>query len=134
MTIRLCLRYMRKGKSRRTGFDRLDAGTLNCNGAWYYQTIASVTDNDGDQMVLLDVLAQQVGVIGIFSDWPGTVSYYASCKNRAVCSVGVIRQTPQRHWGGLSGRKIRPKPSRLIPASARCDKCFAHHHNLPTWS
>jgi glycerophosphoryl diester phosphodiesterase len=25
------------------------------------------------------VLAQQVGVLGIFSDWSGTVTYYASC-------------------------------------------------------
>jgi glycerophosphoryl diester phosphodiesterase len=30
-------------------------------------------------MVTLDVLARQVGILGIFSDWSGTVSYYASC-------------------------------------------------------
>jgi glycerophosphoryl diester phosphodiesterase len=28
---------------------------------------------------MLDVLAKQVGVLGVFSDWPATVSYYASC-------------------------------------------------------
>lgn len=28
---------------------------------------------------VIDVLAQDVGVTGIFSDWPATVSYYASC-------------------------------------------------------
>ena len=28
---------------------------------------------------LLDVLASEVGIIGIFSDWPATVTYYASC-------------------------------------------------------
>ena len=28
---------------------------------------------------ILDVLARQVGVLGIFSDWPGTVTYYANC-------------------------------------------------------
>ena len=27
----------------------------------------------------LDVLARQVGILGMFSDWPATVSYYASC-------------------------------------------------------
>jgi glycerophosphoryl diester phosphodiesterase len=27
----------------------------------------------------LDVLAQDVGILGIFSDRPATVSYYASC-------------------------------------------------------
>ena len=28
---------------------------------------------------LLDVLAKQVGVRGVFSDWPATTTYYASC-------------------------------------------------------
>lgn len=32
-------------------------------------------------MEILHVLAQDVGVIGVFSDWPGSVSYYASCFN-----------------------------------------------------
>ena len=27
----------------------------------------------------LDVLAKRVGIIGIFSDWPSTTGYYASC-------------------------------------------------------
>ena len=34
---------------------------------------------DSDLYGVLDVLATQVGVIGIFSDWPATVTYYASC-------------------------------------------------------
>lgn len=59
------------------------SGQLGNGGGWYYQTISDVTNNDGDQMVLLDVLAQDVGVKGIFADWAGTVSYYASCKNMA---------------------------------------------------
>ena len=44
-----------------------------------YQTTLDALTNDGDIMVTLDVLARQVGVLGIFSDWSGTVSYYASC-------------------------------------------------------
>jgi glycerophosphoryl diester phosphodiesterase len=32
-------------------------------------------------MRVIDVLAKDVGVMGIFSDWPATVSYYASCMN-----------------------------------------------------
>jgi glycerophosphoryl diester phosphodiesterase len=28
---------------------------------------------------VIDVLAQDVGVIGIFSDWPATTTYYANC-------------------------------------------------------
>ena len=45
----------------------------------YYQTTLDALSNDGDIMVTLDVLARQVGILGIFSDWSGTVSYYASC-------------------------------------------------------
>ena len=35
------------------------------------------TKNDGDILVALDVLARDVGILGIFSDWAGT--YYANC-------------------------------------------------------
>ncbi|GGP87918.1 glycerophosphodiester phosphodiesterase family protein [Shewanella ulleungensis] len=48
-------------------------------GGWYYQSIADVIDNEGDTYELVDVLAKDVGVIGIFSDWPATVTYYANC-------------------------------------------------------
>jgi glycerophosphoryl diester phosphodiesterase len=47
--------------------------------SFYYQTTLDALHNDGDVMVTLDVLARQVGILGIFSDWSGTVSYYASC-------------------------------------------------------
>ena len=30
-------------------------------------------------MQVLDVLAKEVGILGIFSDWPATVTYYANC-------------------------------------------------------
>jgi glycerophosphoryl diester phosphodiesterase len=56
------------------------SGLLAGGGGWYYQTITNATNNDGDMMVLLDVLAQEVGIKGIFSDWPATVTYYANCK------------------------------------------------------
>jgi glycerophosphoryl diester phosphodiesterase len=46
---------------------------------YYYQTTLGALRNDGDLMTTLDVLAKQVGILGIFSDWSGTVSYYASC-------------------------------------------------------
>jgi len=48
-------------------------------GGWYYQTITDAIDNDGDMYELLDVLAKDVGVRGVFSDWPATVTYYANC-------------------------------------------------------
>lgn len=56
------------------------SGLLKNPGGFYYQTTDSVVDNDGDMLEVLDVLAQQVGIIGIFSDWPATVTYYANCK------------------------------------------------------
>lgn len=55
------------------------SGRLADGGGWYYQTIAGAIDDDGDMLVLLDVLARQVGIRGIFSDWPATVTYYANC-------------------------------------------------------
>ncbi|WP_455211941.1 glycerophosphodiester phosphodiesterase family protein [Kaarinaea lacus] len=55
------------------------SGLLKTGGGWYYQTTTPVIDNDGDMLQVLDVLAQDVGIIGIFSDWPATVTYYANC-------------------------------------------------------
>jgi glycerophosphoryl diester phosphodiesterase len=56
------------------------SGPLNTGGGFYYEGINSVINNDGDVFNLLDVLAQKVGVLGVFSDWPATVTYYANCK------------------------------------------------------
>lgn len=55
------------------------SGSLQNGGGWYYQTIKDVTNSDGVIYEVIDVLAQDVGVRGIFSDWPATISYYASC-------------------------------------------------------
>lgn len=49
------------------------------NNGFYYQTIDSVIRREGDMMTVLDVLAKDVGILGIFSDWPATVTYYANC-------------------------------------------------------
>jgi glycerophosphoryl diester phosphodiesterase len=55
------------------------SGPLTSGGGYYYQSISQAINNDGDIFTVLDVLAKDVGIIGIFSDWPATVSYYASC-------------------------------------------------------
>ncbi len=55
------------------------SGLLAGGGGWYYQTVAESIDHDGDMYELLDVIARDVGVLGIFSDWPATVTYYANC-------------------------------------------------------
>ena len=50
-------------------------------GTFYFQTVLDAIDGDGDTYDLLDVLAQDVGVLGVFSDWPATTTYYANCMN-----------------------------------------------------
>ncbi len=55
------------------------SGPLTGGGGWYYQSVSDVIDRDSDMIKVLDLLAQDVGVVGVFSDWPATVSYYASC-------------------------------------------------------
>lgn len=55
------------------------SGWLNKGGDYYYQYVAPAINNDGDMYTVLDVLVQQVGIQSMFSDWPATVTYYASC-------------------------------------------------------
>lgn len=55
------------------------SGPLVNGGGWYYQTVSDAINNDGDMLNVIDVLARDVGVIGIFSDWPATTTFYANC-------------------------------------------------------
>jgi glycerophosphoryl diester phosphodiesterase len=55
------------------------SGPLAKGGGGYYQSIKDVVNSDDDMLKLLDVLAKDVGVRGIFSDWPATITYYANC-------------------------------------------------------
>jgi glycerophosphoryl diester phosphodiesterase len=55
------------------------SGTLTDGGGFYYQSVRPAIRKDADMLVALDALAQQVGIRGLFSDWPATVTYYASC-------------------------------------------------------
>ena len=48
-------------------------------GGWYYQSVNSVLRNDGDIFEALHVLSHDVGIMGLFSDWPATTTYYANC-------------------------------------------------------
>ena len=62
-------------------FERSDLRRGAAFGGFYaaYDPTGSVVKKDSDMYLALDALAQQVGVLGVFSDWPATVSYYASC-------------------------------------------------------
>lgn len=52
---------------------------LSDGADWYYQTLPTLARSDAVVLQLLDVLARDVGVIGVFSDWPATTTFYASC-------------------------------------------------------
>jgi glycerophosphoryl diester phosphodiesterase len=54
-------------------------GPLVNGGNWYHQSIKSVIKDDSQVYVVLDALVKQVGIKGIFSDWPATATYYANC-------------------------------------------------------
>ena len=45
----------------------------------YRVNTALYSQTPGRMLEVLDFLSEEVGVIGIFSDWPGTVTYYANC-------------------------------------------------------
>jgi glycerophosphoryl diester phosphodiesterase len=49
---------------------RMGAGVLECDVTF---------TNDGDILRTIDVLAQDVVIIGLFSDWPATTTFYANC-------------------------------------------------------
>ena len=62
-------------------FERSDLRRGAAFGGFYYLFDAQgkAIKKDSDMYKALDVLARQVGIIGIFSDWPATVTYYANC-------------------------------------------------------
>lgn len=60
------------------------SGPLANGGGWYFRSLKNTTDNDADYFEVLDVLAQEVGIEGMFSDWPATTTYYASCMAQAA--------------------------------------------------
>lgn len=62
-------------------FERADLRRGAAPAGFYYlfdpQGVA--VKKDSDMYKALDVLAKDVGILGIFSDWPATVTYYANC-------------------------------------------------------
>lgn len=52
------------------------------DGGFYYQTVdgpGGSIDREGDVYEVLDVMFGDVEILGVFSDWPATVTYYANC-------------------------------------------------------
>ena len=55
------------------------SGSLANGGGWYYQSVNNAINSDGQVYEVLDILAKEVGVKAVFSDWPATTTYYANC-------------------------------------------------------
>jgi glycerophosphoryl diester phosphodiesterase len=49
------------------------------NNGFYYQTIDQAIKREGDLYKVIDVLAKEVGILGVFSDWAAPVTFYANC-------------------------------------------------------
>lgn len=62
-------------------FERSDLrrGAAPAGFYWLFDPEGKAVKKDSDMYKALDVLARQVGIIGIFSDWAATVTYYANC-------------------------------------------------------
>ncbi len=91
------------------------SGLLKNKGGWYYQTVADIIDNDGDMLNVLDVLARDVGIVGIFSDWPATVTYYANCMLPAPYDLNKD--------GSVDKKDIALVVSNLGKVSSTCPAC-----------
>jgi glycerophosphoryl diester phosphodiesterase len=62
-------------------FERADLRQGAGKGGFYalYDPQSRVVKKASDMYLALDVLARDVKVVGVFSDWPATVTYYANC-------------------------------------------------------
>jgi glycerophosphoryl diester phosphodiesterase len=62
-------------------FERSDLRQGASKAGYYYDfdPEGKAIKKDSDMYKALDVLARQVKILGIFSDWPATVTYYANC-------------------------------------------------------
>jgi glycerophosphoryl diester phosphodiesterase len=62
-------------------FERVDlrAGAAGKGSYYAFDPTGAAVKTDSDMYKALDVLAKDVKILGMFSDWPATVTYYANC-------------------------------------------------------
>ncbi|KAJ9628059.1 hypothetical protein H2203_003281 [Taxawa tesnikishii (nom. ined.)] len=53
--------------------------TVKARGEYYFNSIADIIHYDGQYYDVLDVLANQIGIKALFTDWASTVTYFANC-------------------------------------------------------
>jgi len=46
---------------------------------YYYNTINQAVHYDGQLYEILNILGNEIGIVGLFSDWSATVGYFANC-------------------------------------------------------
>jgi len=49
------------------------------NNNWYYQGLSDAIQTEGDVYLLLEILEVDLGVRGVFSDWPATTTFFDNC-------------------------------------------------------
>ncbi|MBA7493099.1 hypothetical protein ES702_03654 [subsurface metagenome] len=52
---------------------------VQADADYYYFTIDQAVSYDGQLYEILDVLANDIGIVGMFSDWSATTGYFANC-------------------------------------------------------
>jgi glycerophosphoryl diester phosphodiesterase len=92
------------------------SGHLASGGGWYYQSAKNITNNDGDMFELLHVLIKDVGVKGVFSDWPATVTFYANCimdPKHTAKTCGEVKEAYMKEQ--CCGQPMKPFQSLMLP-------------------
>jgi glycerophosphoryl diester phosphodiesterase len=54
-------------------------GTIGTDGGFYLHPVRAALHDEGDVFKVLHSLAHEAGVVGVFSDWPATTTFYANC-------------------------------------------------------
>lgn len=66
---------------------------------WYWQSLEGTELVEGDHFNLLYVLAMDVGVLGVFSDWPATTTFFANCMELKLRDASVEAETQPTSGG-----------------------------------
>lgn len=75
---------------------RIREEVIPAGGAFYYDTTVNALGSDGDILRQIDALVQDVGIFGLFSDWPATTTFYANCKDVPALKQGKGRGKSKR--------------------------------------
>ena len=71
---------------------------------WYWSTLLDLNRTVGDNLALLHVLSEEVGVMAVFSDWPATTTFYANCMGLGLDESGN-EETSEGESGSTGGNE-----------------------------